>query len=57
MPELYSRYGRMARGSGRKGSKGRQLARLLPNHIELHPPNAESQARRSLQAGASPEAS
>ena len=46
LPEMY-RYGRLARGSGggsqRKSSKGRMLARMLPNHVELHPPNQDSQ--------------
>lgn len=40
---LYDRFGRHAPGQRSKSTKGKLLSKMLPNHLELHPPNHEAQ--------------
>ncbi|KAL4449051.1 hypothetical protein ABPG77_007768 [Micractinium sp. CCAP 211/92] len=42
---LYDRFGRRAPGQRSKSTKGKLLSKMLPNHLELHPPNHEAQAK------------
>lgn len=39
---LLDRFGRGPGCGQRKSTKGRLLAKMLPNHLELHPPNQEA---------------
>jgi hypothetical protein len=42
---LLDRFGRGAMGRQRKSTKGKLLSKMLANHLELHPPNQESQTK------------
>lgn len=48
-PDDLSLLDRFGRGPGsrsqRKSTKGKVLSKMLPNHLELHPPNHESQGK------------
>ncbi|KAL4422596.1 hypothetical protein ABPG75_008793 [Micractinium tetrahymenae] len=43
---LYDRFGRRGPGPrSSKSTKGKLLSKMLPNHVELHPPNQETHAK------------
>lgn len=53
---LYDRFGRRTPGQRSKSTKGKLLSKMLPNHLELHPPNQEAHVSTAPSARCSPNA-